>query len=109
IPNASRLGWIFLIDPHTQSDRSPMSIPELLDYRRSLTSFEEIGATSRASLTLTGHGDARRLAAARVTANLFDVWGLRMQLGRTFSAGADAPGAAGEVVLSHRYWQHDTA
>ena len=40
----------------------------------------------------------------RVTANLIDVWGLRMQLGRGVHAGADTPGAPGEVVLSHHYW-----
>jgi putative ABC transport system permease protein len=109
IADPSRLGWIFLVDPHTRGNRAPMSIPELLDYRRLPTSFEAIGASSRTSVTLTGRGDARRLYATRVTANLIDLWGLHMRLGRAFSAGADAPGAAGEVVLSHRYWQRELA
>jgi predicted permease len=42
-----------------------------------------------------------------VTANLTDIWGLRFELGRGFSAGADLPGAAGEVVISHRYWDRE--
>jgi predicted permease len=61
----------------------------------------------RGNVTLTGRGDARRLTASRVSANLIDVWGLRMQAGRTFSTGADTPGAPAEVVLSHRYWQRE--
>lgn len=109
IGRAGTLGWVFLIDPHTRSDRGPLSIPEFLDYRRALTSFASLGATVRGNLTLTGRGDARRLTANRVTANLIGTWGLRMQSGRAFSNGADRPGAAGEVVLSHHYWAHDLA
>jgi putative ABC transport system permease protein len=105
--NASSLGWVFLLDPHTRGARGTMSIPEFLDYRRSLTSFDGLAASMRANVTLTGRGDARRLTASRVTANLIDVWGVRLHSGRTFSAAADAPGAAGEVLLSHRYWQRE--
>ena len=89
--DTATLGWIFAVDPHRGGDRGPLSIPEFLDYRASLTSFESIGASSRTSLTLTGRGDARRLAASRVSANLIDMWGLRMGLGRGFSPSADRP------------------
>ena len=107
IGGADSLGWLWAIDPHTRATRGPMSIPEFLDYRHSLTTFSSLGATVRGNVTLTGRGDARRLTATRVTANWIDIWQLRMRLGRTFSAGADAPGAAGEAVLSHRFWAHD--
>ena len=70
------LGWIFAVDPYRGGDRGPLSIPEFLDYRASLTSFESIAASTRASVTLTGRGDARRLVASRVSANLIDMWGL---------------------------------
>lgn len=98
------LGWIFTIDPQTGGARGPLSIPEFLDYRRSLKSFQAIGATVRSSATLTGRGEAERLTASRVTANLFDMWGLRLVAGRGFSHGADEPGRPKEVVLSHHYW-----
>ena len=103
----STLGWIFAIDPHRGGDRGSLSVPDLLDYRESLTTFESVAASTRASVILTGRGDARRLQATRVTANLHDTWGLRMQLGRTFSVGADRPGAPPEVVLSHHYWSRE--
>jgi putative ABC transport system permease protein len=106
---AGTLGWVFLVDPHTRSNRGTLSIPEFLDYRRALTSFDSLAASMRANVTLTGRGDARRLTASRVTANLIDTWGLHLAAGRTFSTGADAPGAAGEVVLSHRFWQRELA
>ena len=101
------LGWVFGVDPHRGGNRSPLSIPELIDYRKTLTSFEAVAATTRSSVTLTGRGDAKRLAASRVTANIVDVWGVRVQMGRAFSPEADRPGAAGEVLLSHRYWDRE--
>jgi putative ABC transport system permease protein len=107
LKDTGRLGWIFLVDPHQGGNRGTLSIPDLLDYRRAVRSFSAIAASSRSNATLTGRGDARRLQAARVTANLIDVWGLSFQQGRAFSAGADAPGAPGEVVLAYHYWDRD--
>ena len=107
LKDTATLGWIFAVDPHLGGDRGPLSIPEFLDYRASLTSFESIGASFRTSLTLTGRGDARRLTVSRVSANLIDMWGLRMGLGRGFSSSADRPGSPGEVVISDHYWRHE--
>jgi predicted permease len=48
---------------------------------------------------------AVRVRGARVTANFFDVLGVRPALGRAFAPGDDRPGAPRVVVLSHRIWQ----
>ena len=107
LKDTDTLGWIFNIDPHRGGNREPLSIPELLDYRHALSSFSEIAGSTRSNAVLTGRGDARRLAASRVTANLIDVWGIRVAIGRGFSPAADAPGAPAEVVLSHHYWDRE--
>jgi putative ABC transport system permease protein len=99
------LGWIFMIDPQRGGDRGLMSLPDLLDYRTALTSFENVAATTPASYTLSGRGDAVALTGSRVTANLFETWGLQMAAGRPLSPGDDAPGAPDVVVLSHTFWQ----
>jgi len=101
------LGWLFNVDPHRGGDRASLSVPEFLDYRASLTSFDALGASTRASVVLTGRGDARRLQASRVSANLIDLWALKLQLGQSFTTGADTPGAEGEVILSHHYWDRE--
>jgi putative ABC transport system permease protein len=98
------LGWIYTIDPQRGGDRGASSIPDILDYRQSLQSFQSIAAAVRATLTMTGKGDAARLTANRTTSNLFDVWGLAPMEGRSFAPGDDAPGAAPTVVLSHQFW-----
>ncbi len=104
LANEDALGWIFTIDPQTGNARSGMSVPEFLDYRASLTSFSALAATVRETMTMTGRGDAERLDTSRVTANIVEVWGLVMQRGRGFHAGADRPGAAREVILSNHFW-----
>jgi putative ABC transport system permease protein len=104
LANENALGWIFTVDPQTGDARSGMSIPEFLDYRSSVTSFSALAATVRDNVTMTGRGDAERLEASRVTANIVDVWGLRLQQGRGFRSGADRPGADGEVLLSNHFW-----
>ena len=48
---------------------------------------------------------AVRVRGARVTANFFDVLGVRPAFGRAFAPGDDRPGAPRVVVLSHRIWQ----
>ena len=105
LANERSLGWIFAVDPQTGNGRSGLSVPELLDYRASLTSFSSLAATVRDTMTMSGRGDAVRLETSRVTANIVDVWGLKMERGRGFSAGADRPGAAREVILSHKFWE----
>lgn len=105
IRDQDTVAWIFMMDPQRGGTRGTMSIPDLLDYRESLRSFQSIAGTSPGSYTMTGRGDAVPLTASRVTANIMDVWGLSTVAGRGFLPGEDAPGAAKVVVLSHQFWQ----
>ena len=98
------LGWIFMNDPQRGTTRGLTSIPDLLDYRASLSSFESIAGSMPAAYTMTGRGDAVSLEATRATANFHDTWGLKLLHGRTFTPGEDVPGAAPVVVLSHQFW-----
>ena len=106
VRDQNTLGWIFTLDPHHGTTRGSLSIPELLDYREGVSSFESLGATVRGTVTLSGRHEAQRLNASRVTANLPDIWGLEFALGHGFSRGADQPGAPGEVVLANHFWKN---
>jgi len=107
--NPATLGWVFGVDPQRGDDRARASAPDFIDYRRSLRSFSALAARSEATLTMSGRGDAQRLEASAVSANLFEVWGLRPTLGRLFRVGEDAQGAEPVVVLSHQFWQRQFA
>ena len=105
VRDPATLGWVYNVDPQRGNDRARSSAPDYLDYRRSLHSFSSLAARTEATLTMSGRGDAQRLAANAVTSNLFEVWGLRSKLGRLFRSENDASGAEPVVVLSHRFWQ----
>jgi predicted permease len=63
------------------------------------------GASADFALNLTGQGDAERLTASAVSANLFAVLERPALIGRAFDAGDDRPGRDGIVVLSHALWR----
>jgi putative ABC transport system permease protein len=102
--NQDTIAYIFMVDPQRGGDRGTLSIPDLLDYRSALSSFENLAATTPTSVTLSGRGEALALSGAKATANLFETWGLPMAAGQPFLRGDDLPGAADVVVLSHRFW-----
>ena len=84
-----------------------MSAPDFIDYRDQTRSFLEmapINDRNSANLSVAG-GEPMRLNEASVGAQFFEVLGLRMQLGRGFTAGEDANGARPVVVLSDRLWR----
>ncbi len=58
----------------------------------------DLGPTDPGQRTVRVHG-------ARVTANFFDVLGVRPALGTAFAAGEDRPRHNGVVVLSYHIWQ----
>ena len=63
-----------------------------------------LSALNYANFNLSDETTPERVVGARVTANYFDVMGVRPMLGRTFTADEDRPGNDRVVVLSHRLW-----
>jgi predicted permease len=72
----------------------------------SLTNLVETAALEQpTSFNLLRGGKAEHVAAARVSAPWFRVFGAQPILGRTFTAEEDRPNAAPVVVLSYGFWQ----
>lgn len=67
--------------------------------------FTDMAAATGAELTLTGGEMPVRLQAAQVTANFFDVLGVRPLHGRTFVDGEDRAGTNDVVLLSDAAWR----
>jgi len=84
-----------------------MSWPDFMDLARSTTAFSAFFVSKITGATLTGGDRAERLVGQLVTANYFDVIGVRPILGRGFLAGEDVGRNAHPVtVISYRLW-HD--
>ena len=101
-------------DPHqlvTLSEHWPqfptlsVSYLNFKDWRDQSHSFEAVGAVRNAVMTMTGGAEAELLPSQNVTANLFEVLGVKPELGRTFGAEEDKPGAPNVALISHSLWQ----
>src|SRR5262249_15939980 len=82
-----------------------ISYPNFADWRAQNRVFEKIGVYKDWDYNLTGDGEAERLRAAQMSADLFDALRVRAALGRVYTNDEDKPGANPVVVLSHGLWQ----
>ena len=86
-------------------DKTWVSEAELLDYRSQSRLLHGVAAWADTNANLTGKSEPERVAAAQVTANLFEVLGVPALVGRSFSAEEELEGRDQVVVLSHGLWQ----
>ena len=83
-----------------------VSYPNFEDLREQSSVFSGLTAIGPANLVFTGGEAAEPVAGQMVTAEYFDVLGVRPILGRGFRPGEDRPGTGQTVaVISHRLWQ----
>src|SRR6516162_6582755 len=80
-----------------------ISAPRFMHYKDGQTIFDGFSGENVAAFTLTGLGDAVHLFGGRVTANYFDVLGVRPIRGRNFlpeeEEGADV------AMVTENFWQ----
>ena len=82
------------------------SVPEIDDFKSRAKTIAAFGDFSTVDFTLIGFGREPRLVKAGVVnGSFFEVMGLRPVLGRLLTPADDGPGAAGVVVLTHRFWK----
>jgi putative ABC transport system permease protein len=72
--------------------------------REQTRSLSAVAAFASDTFNLTGRGDPEQLSSARISANFFDVLGVRPEIGRAFTANGDQPEAKPEVIISHSLW-----
>jgi putative ABC transport system permease protein len=82
-----------------------ISYPNFLDWREQNKVFSGIAAMQFRSLNLTGNDEPERLAGRAVSAELFDVLGVKVAQGRSFVPEEDRPGANPVCIISNGLWQ----
>jgi putative ABC transport system permease protein len=105
LPYADPDKLVRLSEDSPQVPQMSISYPNFLDWREQNKVFERIAAMQFRSLNLTGKDEPERLAGRGVSAEFFDVLGVRPALGRSFAADEDRPGASPVCVISHGLWQ----
>jgi predicted permease len=88
----------------TPTSRNGISTLNFLDWKRLSKSFEALSAVRGLTASLTGEGEPARVSGTLVSADYFDVFGVKAALGRTFLPSEDQLGSHLVVVLSHAMW-----
>jgi predicted permease len=81
------------------------SVHEIQDYREQNRTLAGLVEYHNMSFILFGHGDPDRVRAAVVSANYFDLFGVKPLLGRTFLPDDDTLGAPPVLILGYDYWK----
>jgi predicted permease len=89
----------------TPTSRNGLSTLNFLDWKRLSKSFEALSAVRGLTVALTGQGEPIRLNGTLVSADYFDVFGVKPAHGRTFLPHEDEAGASPVIVLSHATWK----
>jgi predicted permease len=96
---------VFLSESEPQVPEMSVAYPNYEDWRQRSRVFESMGIYNRASYNLTGAGDAERLQAGQVAADLFKVTRAKPILGRVFTVEEDRPGAPRVTLLGEGIWR----
>jgi len=91
--------------PKAKINNLSFSVKDIEDYREQTQTLEEVVEYHSMEFTLLKDGAAERVLTGVVSANFFDVLGVKPLLGRTFYRGEDDLGSDPVFVLTYEYWQ----
>jgi predicted permease len=104
-PDTTQLDRVYRVT--AQTAKGNLSAADFLELQRAKDGFGDIAAFTPANVSLADAGRPAEFAyAARCTANLLSLLGVRPQLGRNFRPGEDVPGRDRVVILSQRTWRN---
>jgi len=112
VKDISRLMEIDTIDTKTMvtqanSTKLGMSYPNFQDYERQNQVFTGLTCVSGGALTWSGGAEPKQIFGVLVSANYFDVLGVRPTVGRFFFPDEDKkPGGNNVAVLSYGLWSN---
>ena len=101
----NRLVHLWETTPREGYDRSWVSLPDYLDWKQQSKAFTDLAVFRYTSENLTGGSEPERIPVGRISANMFDLLGVRPFLGRGFLPGEDQPGNGQVVVLGRSFWE----
>ena len=104
-PGSDRLTFITTQFPSLKFDKFWVSPPEYFEFRERTKVYKDVAAYQTNAFNVGASTGPERVPAAFVTANMFDVLGVKMKLGGTWGPEADLPNAALVVVISDALWR----
>ena len=95
---------LYVVGETFQGMLSSMSAGNYTDANAGTAAFDGIAAEQFASFNLSDGVTPERVIGGKVTANYFDVLGMRPLAGRSFAPEEDQPGRELVAILSHKLW-----
>jgi predicted permease len=105
LPYAQPDQLVALYEKNYHAPRMGVAYPDFQDWRRDAHSFQQMALFKWRDYSLTGPGSPEHLNGKEVSAGFFTMLGVRLQLGRDFSAQEDQAGSAAPVIISDRIWR----
>jgi putative ABC transport system permease protein len=102
-PNPDRL--VEITEPYQSDPDSNIDYPDYIDIGRSQHSFDAIAVASYEGIDMSGDGKPERLTTIFGSPSVFEVTGLPVVLGRTFTDQEDVPNGPLVAVLSEKCWR----
>jgi putative ABC transport system permease protein len=103
-PDADRI--VRVLEKPPGFPRNGISTLNFLDWQKQNTVFDFMAAQTGGSMTLSGTNEPVLLHCGRVSAQYFDIFGIKAALGRTFLPEEDQLGKDHVVLLSYILWQN---
>ena len=104
-PNGDRIVEMVRFNAARGENRMATPISDYADFKSQERTVASLAAYYSGTVNVSGKMAPERYSGSFVTANTFDVTGVKPLLGRTFRAGEDGPGGARLVVISYPLWQ----
>jgi len=110
-PNADRLVRVYETFDENGTPKNSLNLTEKTvrqwrDYGSDI--FEGIGAATGGAASVATAGESTQIfPAARISANFFDVLGLKPALGRNFTEAEDQPNGPHVVLVGYEFWQRN--
>jgi predicted permease len=102
-PDPDKLVVLFESKPNFKE--GSISYPNFLDWQRENRAFSSIAAYRPDSFSLTGAGEGEQVRGQMVSADFFNILGVKPVIGRMFTPEEDQLGAGRVVLVSSGFWQ----
>ena len=104
-PNSERLVSVGQSAPSLNLPDMSLAPADYFNFREENKTFEEFGAWTGDSVTVTGTSIPEQLQGVNVTQGTLNALGIQPVLGRVFTPADDSPEGPETVLLSYGYWQ----
>jgi predicted permease len=101
-PNPDQLITIHQSKPNFETGAIPY--PNFLDLQKENQTLSSIAIARGHAYSLVGVGEAQRVSARLISADYFNVFGIKPQRGRTFVPADDSSSAEPVVLITGRFW-----